>query len=108
MFGIFSREVNRLKAELADRDQRIVLLQEQLADLRSQEAKDAARSGFAADWKRMNAFSIERIVQDGVAVTMIGYCKGPEDKPEVGEWCFRCNQDTHERLVEEFRQYQNR
>lgn len=104
MFGIFAREIKRLKAGLADRDQRIELLQEQLAALRSEQAKAVADSGFAVDWNRMGAYSIERIVQDGRPVTVVGHWTGPNHE-NVSEWCFHCNQDTHERLVEEFRKY---
>ncbi len=43
-------------------------------------------------------------MQDGQAVTVIGYWQGPNDETS-GEWYLNCNQDTHERLVEEFRQY---
>lgn len=104
MFGIFAREIKRLKADLEDRDQRIELLQEQLAALRSEQDKAVVDCGLAVDWNRMNAFSIERMMQDGRPMTVIGYWEGPNDE-NVGEWSFRCNQDTHERLVEEFRQY---
>lgn len=98
MFGIFAREIKRLRADLADRDQ-------QLADLRSEQAKAVADSGFAVDFNRMGAYSIERMIKDGRPVTVIGHWHGPNDE-NTGEWRFHCNQDTHERLVEQFRQYQ--
>lgn len=105
MFGNNQRlKIKQLESDLADRDQRIELLQEQLAALRSEQAKAVADSGFAVDWNRMGAYSIERIIQDGRAVTVVGHWTGPNDE-NVGEWCFHCNQATHERLVEEFLQY---
>lgn len=105
MFGIKTLlKVKQLESDLVDRDQRIELLQEQLADLRSELAKAAADSSFAVDFNRMNAYSIERIIQNGLPVTVIGHWCGPNDE-NVGEWNFHCNQDTHEQLVEQFRQY---
>jgi hypothetical protein len=106
MFGTNTQlKIKQLESDLVDRDQRIELLQEQLADLRSEQAKAVADSSFAVDFNRMGAYSIERMIQDGRPVTVVGHWKGPNDE-NVGEWCFHCNQDTHERLVDEFRQYQ--
>lgn len=105
MFGIFARGIKRLWADLEDRDQRIELLQEQLADLRNEQAKAVADSGFAVDFNRMGAYSIERIIQDGRPVTVVGHWTGPNNE-NANEWWLHCNQDTHERLVEQFRQYQ--
>ncbi len=105
MFGINTQlKVKQLESDLVDRDQRIELLQEQLANLRSEQAQAVADSSFAVDFNRMRAYSIERIIQDGRPVTVIGHWCGPNDE-NVGEWSFHCNQATHEQLVEQFRQY---
>jgi hypothetical protein len=106
MFGTNTQlKVKQLESDLVDRDQRIELLQEQLAALRSEQAKAVADSSFAVDFNRMGAYSIERIIQNGRPVTVVGHWTGPNDE-NAGEWFFHCNQDTHERLVDEFRQYQ--
>lgn len=65
---------------------------------------------FGLDFSLMNAFSIERLVQAGDPVTVIGYVFTTEisdnsSKKEIREWTLRCSEKTHEELVKEFTKY---
>lgn len=58
----------------------------------------------AVDWDRMNAFSIERAYpksEDFVHATVIGYLKADGT---IGEWILWTDEETHNKLVEEFKQ----
>lgn len=75
------------------------------------ESEDKSRScSVAVDFEMMDAFSIERMHENGVGRTVIGYLKSlPDTEPNVAEWTLYCNEEIHEKLVEEFREYkQNR
>jgi hypothetical protein len=66
-------------------------------------------SSFSFDFNLTNAFSIERIVRDNIPVTSIGFLFSPDlinsSKREIREWLFCCNEQAHEKLVEDFNQY---
>lgn len=56
---------------------------------------------FALDFKKLNAISIERLVDiNNRTTTSIGYLV--EGRTDVQEWTYRCNLATHQRLVQEF------
>ena len=73
-----------------------------------------AEASFAVDWHAMNAFSIERVWDNGVHKTVIGYLL-PEPitvtegnvttKDTVREWNLSCSHKEHQRLVAEFNEY---
>jgi len=66
-------------------------------------------SSFAFDFNLTSAFSIERIVKNNIPVTSIGFFFSPDStitaNREIREWFFYCNEQTHEKLVEDFNQY---
>lgn len=72
--------------------------------------KDVATSSFAVDFETMNAFSIERLIENSTSKTVIGYLTtdrvagemGNTEKKTVREWTFYCSHEEHERLVKEF------
>lgn len=79
------QELNQLKKDLADK---------------------ARSCSVAVDFEMMDAFSIERMYVDGIGHTVIGYLNSlPDTEPDVAEWTLYCNEEIHEKLVEEFRQY---
>jgi hypothetical protein len=72
-------------------------------DARNKELEAKARAAaVSVDFKRMNAFSIERLTDDNkVPMTIIGYYL--QDK--VGQWYLYCDEEHHARLVKEFNEY---
>lgn len=74
--------------------------------------KDVATSPFTVDFESMNAFSVERMLDNTGASTktVIGYFTtdrvasetGNTEKKTVHEWTFYCSHEEHERLVKEF------
>lgn len=71
----------------------------------------AVRDGaIAIDWKRLNAFAVERNVCDGFPVTIVSFHLKSEQvihgivvtSYETKEWFFHCSEATHQRLVDEF------
>ena len=69
---------------------------------------------FAIDWKKMNAFSIERMVHDNSPCTVIGYfIKEPvlsgdgnviTQKDVLHQWYLHCSDKRHRELVVQFRE----
>lgn len=68
---------------------------------------NAARSApMQVDFRKMNAFSIERIYENDQANTVIGHKHNiTANKVEIKEWRLECNDETHNRLVAEFNEY---
>jgi hypothetical protein len=69
--------------------------------------KDLDGSAFEFDFKAVNAFSIERIVDNKTPHTVVGYIRGKceNGSVNVGEWRFYCSQKEHNRLAEKFAEY---
>jgi hypothetical protein len=57
-------------------------------------------SEFEINFKSINAFSIERAIKEKVLVTLIGY---KDINGNVQVWFFRCSEETHKRLVKQFK-----
>lgn len=92
MFG------NKYKKQLED-------LQTQYDLLVSENSKKAYQSSVAIDFKAMNAMSIERrLNESNEPITIIGYALHSDSK-ELIDWYIFCSNETHEKLVEEFKQY---
>lgn len=90
--------IDVLERDATHREATIKMLQEY-------NTSEAANSDMQVDFIRMRAFSIERMINDkGIPYTVIGYTfkASPEDQ-QVKEWMLECNQQTHDRLVAEFR-----
>lgn len=69
--------------------------------------KDLDGSAFEFDFKAVNAFSIERIVDNKTPHTVIGYIRSKceDGSVNIGEWRFYCSQKEHNRLAEKFVEY---
>ena len=76
---------------------------------------EMANASFATDWDAMKAFSVERMWENGVPKTIIGYIlsepvvttegEGEQRvtyKDVVREWTYYCSAARHEELVKEF------
>lgn len=90
-------KVDSLKKEIA-----------RLKDVKQYEfQKDLDGSTFEFDFKALNAFSIERIADNKIPHTVIGYikCKSEDGSICVGQWLFYCSQKEHNRLAEKFVEY---
>jgi hypothetical protein len=72
-------------------------------------------ASFATDWDAMKAFSVERMWDNGIPKTIIGYIlsepvittegEGEQRvtyKDVVREWSYYCSASKHEELVKEF------
>lgn len=72
-------------------------------------------SSFSFDFETVNVFSVERNINDNRPVTIIGYLlpepvttteeSGVVTKDVVREWYLYCNQEQHEKLIEEFNKH---
>jgi hypothetical protein len=80
-----------------------------------------ASASFSVDWKRINAFSIERMWENGIPKTIIGYMltepvvttegEGEQRvtyKDVVREWTYYCSAEKHEELVKQFIEYKGK
>jgi len=59
-------------------------------------------SDVEVDFEFMNAFSVERTLLEGVTVTSVGYF---DKQNKTREWFLYTSEETHQRLVNEFREY---
>lgn len=97
-----------LKDKVAKLERDNKALTEEVQGYKRQICTEVSNSGFAVNFKLLNAFSIERAVIEKNSeyhfdrgVTNIGYLI----RGKMHEWIFECSLETHERLVKEFNQY---
>ena len=81
----------------------------QAFELKKSLVQIARDSEVQIDFVKMNAFSIERLVDNkDLPQTVIGYFLTQGDgTKELREWFIQCNDTTHARLVSEFKDYVN-
>lgn len=119
MFGFGSKE----RTELEEARKTITRLQntldsqfslaanrlQELNQLKTDLENKSRSCSVAVDFEMMDAFSIERMHENGVGRTVIGYLKSlPDTDPDVGEWTLYCNEEIHEKLVKEFIEYKQK
>lgn len=75
---------------------------EQIAELSSNPYNSLYESDVEVDFEFMNAFSVERTLLEGVTVTAVGYF---DRQNNTREWFLYTSEETHQRLVNEFREY---
>jgi hypothetical protein len=74
----------------------------QIAELSSNPYNSLYESDVEVDFEFMNAFSVERTLLGGVPVTSVGYF---DRQNKTREWFLYTSEETHQRLVNEFREY---
>jgi hypothetical protein len=83
-------------------------------DKRNKELEDPARDlPVTLNFGSMDAFSVERIVQNGSPVTVVGYKlrkdvrhnNGTDTTYEIKEWYLHCNDKVHKDVVKQFNDY---
>jgi hypothetical protein len=74
----------------------------QIAELSSNSYNSLYESDVEVDFEFMNAFSVERTLLNDVAVTSVGYF---DRHNKTREWFLYTSEETHQRLVNEFREY---
>lgn len=83
-------------------------------DKRNKELEDPARDlPVALNFGSMDAFSVERMVQNGSPVTVVGYKlrkdvrhnNGTDTTYEIKEWYLYCNDKVHKDVVKQFNDY---
>ena len=113
--GNYADALKRIK-ELEDENQRLEYANKAYKDRLDDEYSKAS---YALDWEKMNAFSIERMMEHGIPKTVIGYItqeplittSGNDEnqiiteKDIVREWTLYCSHEEHQRLVKEFNDY---
>ena len=87
--------VNKLKNEIDN-------LKIVIAEYADRMEKQYATADYSINWHQMEPFSIERMLVNGVAKTVLGYL---DQGGNIKEWTLYCSHDMHQKLVEEFRQY---
>lgn len=105
-----SRKIAELKTELADARRDASQWEEAYKRLKDRHdagtTKDLRESDFVCDFKKMNAFAIERNVQDDVPRTIVGHVVvGADGTEHIKEWHLFCSAERHNTLASEFRQY---
>lgn len=91
------------------------LLKDQVEAYKTRMESEYSTATYSVDWAAMNAFSVERMLENGIAKTIIGYMltepvvttegEGSQRvtyKDVVREWSLYCSHVEHQRLVAEF------
>jgi hypothetical protein len=91
------------------------LLKDQVEAYKNRMDSEYSTAAYSVDWAAMNAFSVERMWENGLAKTIIGYMltepvvttegEGNQRvtyKDVVREWSLYCSHTEHQRLVSEF------
>jgi hypothetical protein len=97
MFGF-----NSEKYLLKEYEKIIAKQNEQIAELSANPYNSLCESDVEVDFDFMNAFSVERTLLNHVAVTSVGYF---DRDNKTREWFLYTSEETHQRLVNEFREY---
>lgn len=115
------------KVTLAEKNRRIDELQKDIENLKyandvykKRLETEMANASFAIDWDAMNVFSVERMWENGLPKTVLGYIlaepviytEGDDQrvthKDVVREWTLYCSAETHEKLVAEFNEWKGK
>ena len=117
MFGFNRLEVSNLKVQLEDLKKENKILQYANDVYKSRLESEMVNASFAVNWDAMNVFSVERMWENGVPKTILGYIleepvvytEGDDQrvthKDVVREWTLYCSAEKHEQLVAEFKQW---
>ena len=118
MFGCNKIEFSDLKVQLEDLKKENEKLQYANDAYRKRLETEMSNASFAVDWDAMKVFSVERMWENGLPKTVLGYIlsepvittegEGEQRvtyKDVVREWTFYCSSDKHEGLVAEFKDW---
>lgn len=117
MFGTNRILVSDLKCQIEDLKKENEKLKYACDAYKKRLEGEMANASYAINWNAMNAFSVERIWDNGTHKTIIGYrleepiivTEGDEQrvttKDVVREWNLFCSAEKHEELVKEFREW---
>lgn len=117
MFGVNRIMYSNLKVELEDLKKENERLKATNDAYQKRLVGEMANASYAIDWDAMKAFSVERIWDNGLHKTIIGYrleepvitTEGEDQKVTtkdvVREWYLFCSAEKHEELVREFKDW---
>jgi hypothetical protein len=103
MFVLKSKyeELVELNKNLVERNEVLAKQLYQMEHLQNErDYGEVRKAGYAVDLDSMNAFSVERSINEGRPKTIIGHVK-PDGS--IGEWMLDCSADTHRSLVQQFK-----
>lgn len=115
LFGLNRIMVSDLKCQIEDLKKENEKLQYACDAYKKRLEGEMATASYAINWDTMNAFSVERMWENGLPKTVIGYLlsepivtttqEGSQlvtDKDIVREWTLYCSAEKHEQLIREF------
>lgn len=115
LFGIDPVKHSDLEVKFADLKSKCERLEVVIDAYRKRLETEMANASYAIDWDAMKVFSIERIWDNGLPKTILGYMlsepmvttsgEGVErvtEKDVIREWTLYCSAEKHEQLVKEF------
>lgn len=115
MFGTNRILVSDLKCQIEDLKKENEKLHYAVDAYKKRLEGEMANASYAISWDTMNAFSVERMWENGLPKTVIGYMlaepvvttegEGTQRvtyKDVVREWTLYCSAEKHEQLITEF------
>jgi len=114
LFGVNPITHSNLKVEFEDLKKENEKLKYANEAYKKRLESEMANASYAIDWDAMKVFSVERMWENGLPKTILGYIlsepivttEGDDQrvttKDVVREWTLYCSADKHEELVKEF------
>lgn len=94
------KEIETFKKDLNISQKMVEEKMKEINRIEKEQKKIVEESTFLMDFIKLDAFSIERTLNEGKAETVIGYI---DRKDEVKEWYLSCSTKTHEDLCDLFK-----
>lgn len=122
MFGYKSKiEISDLKVQIQDLKKENENLKYANEAYKKRLEGEMASASFSVDWEAMKVFSVERMWENGLPKTILGYMlsepvvttsgEGVErvtEKDVVREWTLYCSIEKHEDLVKQFNAWKSK
>lgn len=122
MFGYKSKiEISDLKVQIEELKKENEKLKYANEAYKKRLEGEMASASFSVDWEAMKVFSVERMWENGIPKTILGYMlsepvvttsgEGVErvtEKDVVREWTLYCSLEKHEELVKEFIEWKSK
>lgn len=120
MFGLNRIEVSDLKCQIEDLKKENEKLKFANDAYQKRLVGEMANASYAINWDTMNAFSVERMWDNGLPKTIIGYMlsepivttEGDDQrvttKDVIREWTLYCSAEKHEELIKEFKEWMSK
>ena len=121
IFGVDKIKFSDLKVNIEDLKKENEALKYANEAYKKRLESEMVTASYAIDWDAMKVFSVERLWDNGIPKTILGYMlsepmvttsgEGVErvtEKDVIREWTLYCSAEKHEQLVKEFTKWKGK